>query len=183
MRKRVAHRDDVELVPVLRLVVRVDHRGLAERREQTRILALLGPHDLAFPRDDAATRGLLVELARVAVPGIEVVLRAPHVPQLFGGRIGRRSSRRTARARALVAAPANPSLTAPRCASRSLRTRSTSGRCTAWGCRRRSRRSRTTRRATWGTRRATRASCATSTLRARRNPAAILHAAVDIAGA
>ena len=97
----IADGDDVQLVPLVRLEVRIDDRRFAQRREQARILPLFGAHHLPFPGDDAAPGGLLVELPGIAVSGVDIVLRAPHVPLLFGLRIRRRAARGAAWTRAL----------------------------------------------------------------------------------
>src|SRR5207244_2667499 len=140
------------------LVDRVDDSRLAERGEQPRALARLGADNLALPRDDAAAGALLVELPGVAVPRVEVILRAPHVPLLFGLPIRLRAPRRAARAGAL----------------RSASAAGHTGRCARWGTRR-WRTCRWSRRRSRGRWRVAR--------RVRRDPAAILHAAVDVAGA
>src|SRR6185369_4554426 len=111
--------------------------------------------DLTLPRDDAAAGVLLVVLAGVAVAGVEVVLRAPHVPLFFALAIGRRAARGAARAGTLVAAATGPGGRRWRTGGRRAGGRRSAGRC---GRRRRALR----RRGIGG------------------NPAAILHAAVDL---
>src|ERR671935_2758132 len=97
MRHLIADRDDVQLVPFVRLVVGIDHGRLAERGDQTWILSLLGPHGLALPRDDPSAGRLLVELTGVTIAGAEVVLDEPHVTLVVAYRIGRRSTTHEAR--------------------------------------------------------------------------------------
>src|SRR6476661_4738398 len=100
MRQVIANGNDVQLVPVVRSVDRVDGCRIADGREQAATVARAGAHDLSLPRDDAAAGGLLVELAGVAVAGIEVVLRAPHVPLRFAFVARRRAAGGAAWARA-----------------------------------------------------------------------------------
>src|SRR5438132_217446 len=102
----MADGDDVQRVPVVRLVDGVDRGLVAQRCQQPRALAGLGAHDLTLPRDDAAPGGLLVKLTGVPVRGVEVVLRAGHVPFGFRRRVWWCSACGAARTRWLrVAAP------------------------------------------------------------------------------
>src|SRR5262249_44976136 len=171
VRHLVADGDDVQLVPLVRLVNGVDRGLIAERREQPRVLAFLRAHDLSLPRDDAAAGALLVELAGVAVAGVEVVLRAEHVPLILGRGIRGRSPRRTAGTGTLVAT--SRATTRWRLSGRLCAASTTCGwwRSRGW-----------LRRSTWGRSRIPRSSGSLS-LPVRADPAAILDAAVDVARA
>src|SRR5439155_9862456 len=100
--------------PVVRFVNGVDGGRVAKRGKKPAAVARNRPHDLSLPRDDAATGRLLVELTGVAVAGVEVILRAGHVPPRFAFGAGLRTARLTARAGSRRAASSAAASTAAR---------------------------------------------------------------------
>src|SRR5262245_8112600 len=105
MHHLVANGDDVQLVPVVRLVDAIHFRRFTNGRQQPTSVARLRPHDLPLPGNNPATGRLLVELPGVAIAGVEVVLCAPHVPLRFAFSRRRRPACGAARAWTGLARP------------------------------------------------------------------------------
>src|ERR1017187_4145863 len=78
--ERVSVGDDLHLVPLTRFDKGFQFIGAAESRKEGWLLARLGGHNLTTPRDDAARRILLVQLARIFVVEVEIGLVARNIP-------------------------------------------------------------------------------------------------------
>ena len=75
LRHLMAARDDMQLVPVVDLVIAAEFVDVAQCGKQARFLFLLRLHNITTPRNNSAAGCLFVKLSSETVTGVKIVLR------------------------------------------------------------------------------------------------------------
>src|SRR5258708_39422895 len=76
----ISEGNDVDLIPLVGFHISLELVGVAENRQEPRLLSLFGSHDLTAPGNDSARSALLVELAGVSAGKIEIGLISLQIP-------------------------------------------------------------------------------------------------------